>query len=280
MKLQQLAQSYHISRIKALSLVSKRKAAKSAFDLFCWPYTRMKYEPTGFVKKAEQLQMNFDGLKTTGYRWNKGGSKRIYIAHGFRSSAANFGHIAKRLVDKGYEVIAFDAPGHGKSDGKRITAIIYKNFIEQINKLYGPFDGYVCHSFGGLAVSFTVAEIPENESIKIALVAPASDTKALSEEFFRQMKVTDKKVQQYFFEEIETLGQHEIEWFTIKRSLETIKGKVLWIHDEGDKVTPVKDAHIVQQLNFPNVEFVFTEGLGHRKIYRDENVVKQIVDFL
>lgn len=280
MKLQQLAQSYYIGRIKTLSLVSKRKSAKYAFDIFCWPFTRMKYEhTTGYLKKAEQLQVEFDRLRLTGYRWNKGGSPKVYIAHGFRSSAANFTHFAKRFVEKGYEVVAFDAPGHGMSEGKRITAIIYKRFIEQVNKLYGPFDGYVCHSFGGLAVSFVVAEIAENESIKIALIAPASDTKALAEVFFSQMKIADKKVQQYFLEEIEALGKNKIEWFTIKRALETINGKVLWVHDEDDKVTPVKDAHIVQQMNFANVEFVFTNGLGHRKIYRDGRVVEQIVDF-
>lgn len=280
MKLQKLAQSYYISRIKALSLISKRKAAKFAFDIFCWPFTRMKYEPTGYLQNAEQLQMNFDGLKTIGYRWNKGGSKKIYIAHGFRSSAANFTHFAKKFLEKGYEVVAFDAPGHGLSEGKRITAIVYKRFIEQLNLLYGPFDGYVCHSFGGLAVSFAVAEMPGNDRIKIALVAPASDTKSLADEFIRQMKMADKKLQQYFFEEIENLGQNKIEWFTIKRSLETINGKVLWVHDEEDNITPVKDAHFVQGMNFPNVEFVFTNGLGHRKIYRDGSVVEQIVDFL
>lgn len=280
MKLQQLVQSYYIGRIKTLSLISKKGAAKFAFDLFCWPFTRMKYEPTGFLKNAEQLQLNFNGLVATGYRWNKEGALKIYIAHGFRSSAANFTHIVKKLVEKGFQVVAFDAPGHGRSDGKRITAIVYKNFVEQIDKLYGPFDGYVCHSFGGLAVSFAVAETPANEAIKVALIAPASDTKSLAEEFFLQMKIRDKKLQQYFFEEIERLGQNKMEWFTIKRSLETIKGKVLWIHDEDDKVTPVKDAHIVQQLNLPNVEFIFTTGLGHRKIYRDEKVVDKVVAFL
>jgi len=280
MKFQQLAQSYYIGKIKTLSLVSKRKAARFAFDFFCWPVTRMKYERTGYLKKAEMLQMNLDGLDTKGYRWNKGGHRKVYIAHGFRSSAANFTHIAKRLVDKGYEVVVFDAPGHGMSDGKRITAIIYKKFIERINKLFGPFDGYVCHSFGGLAVSLAVAEISDNESTRIALVAPASDIKSLSEMFFSQMKIADSKVRQYFFEEIEKIGQNKIEWFTIKRSLTTIKGKVLWIHDAGDKITPVKDAHIVQQLDFSNVNFIFTDGLGHRKIYRDERIVEQVVNFV
>ena len=280
MKLQQLAQSYYINRIRALSLLSKKKAAVYAFNLFCRPFFRVKYKPSGYLKNAEQLHLKYGGLNTTGFRWNKGGGRKIYIAHGFSSSAVNFGHFAKRLVEKGYEVVAFDAPAHGMSEGNMITAIIYKGFIEEINKQYGPFDGYLCHSFGGLAVSFAVAEMPENKSIKIALIAPASDTKSLSQMFFTQMKITDKKVQKYFFDQIETLGKNPIEWFSIKRCTASLHSAVLWVHDEGDRITPVADAHVVRNMNLPNIEFIFTNGLGHRKIYRDEKVVETVVRFL
>jgi len=36
----------------------------------------------------------------------------------------------------------------------------------------------------------------------------------------------------------------------------------------------------VKEANYPNVEFVITKGLGHRRIYRDNKVVKAIVEFL
>lgn len=280
MKLQQLAQSYYINRIRALSMVSRKKAARFAFDIFCWPFTRMKYETTGYLKNAEQLGLNFNGLKTIGYRWNKGGSRKLYIAHGFRSSSANFVHFAKKFVEQGFEVVAFDAPGHGMSEGKRITAIIYKNFVEQINSAYGPFDAYVCHSFGGLGVSFALAEIKTEVPVKVALIAPASDTRSLSEMFFKQMKITDRKLQDYFFEEIERLGKQPIEWFSIKRAMRTMNADVLWVHDQDDKVTPVNDAYIVQKESFQNIQFFFTKGLGHRKIYRDEKIVGRVVDFI
>ena len=280
MKLQQFIQSYYVHRIKALGHFSKKKAARYAFDIFCWPFTRVNYKPTEFLQQAEQLELAFEGLKTKGYRWNTGGAKKIYIAHGFRSSAVNFSHFAKRFIAKGYEVVAFDAPGHGLSEGNRITGIIYKRFIEAINKNYGPFDGYVTHSFGGLGAAFAVADMPENSTIKIALIAPASDTRSLSEIFFKEMKIRDAKVQRYFLEEIEKLGQNSIEWFSIKRCMNSIKGDVLWVHDKTDKVTPVEDAYVVERERFPNIRYIFTDGLGHRKIYRDEKVVQLVNEFL
>ena len=59
-----------------------------------------------------------------------------------------------------------------------------------------------------------------------------------------------------------------------------IQAKVLWVHDEDDDVTPLSDAMKVKAENYPNVEFVITKGLGHRRIYRDNKVTQLIVDFL
>ena len=62
--------------------------------------------------------------------------------------------------------------------------------------------------------------------------------------------------------------------------MNNIKASVLWIHDENDDITPLDDALKVKEDNHPNVEFMITKGLGHRKIYRDNTVVDAIVKFL
>ena len=78
---------------------------------------------------------------------------------------------------------------------------------------------------------------------------------------------------------VEKGGVHS-DWYSIARAMTKIKAKVLWFHDEDDDVTPLSDAIQVKEANYPNVEFVITKGLGHRRIYRDNEVVKAIVDFL
>ncbi|MFV0604949.1 MAG: alpha/beta hydrolase [Niabella sp.] len=280
MKVQQLVQNYYMCRFRLLTMFSKKAAADDAFKLFCSPVFKVKYQLSGYLQKAEPLQFAFGKIQTVGYRWNKGGAKKIYIAHGFRSSASNFVHIAKVLVAKGYEVVAFDAPAHGKSKGHTLTALEYKNFIGALDMQYGPFDGYVCHSFGGMAVSFLLAEKPEKEQMRIALIAPASDTKSLMTMFFTKMRITDKSVQKYFIEKIEQLAQKPIEWLTLKRAIPAIKGVVLWVHDMNDKVIPVADAYTVRDIDLKNIKFIFTKELGHRRIYRDEQIVTAVASFL
>jgi pimeloyl-ACP methyl ester carboxylesterase len=62
--------------------------------------------------------------------------------------------------------------------------------------------------------------------------------------------------------------------------LKNIQTEILWVHDEDDQVTPIRDALKVKAENYSNVQFVLTKGLGHSRIYRDPAVIGTIVDFL
>ncbi len=280
MKIQKLAQSYYIRRIRTLGLLSKKGAANLAFKIFCTPFNKTIYKPTPFVKKANELTLNLDGLVLKGYQWNKGAGRRILIVHGFGSASVNFVHVVRALISMNCEVIAFDAPGHGRSKGNTITVIQYRDMIRMILEKFGPVDGILGHSLGCMAAAFAVAEWPENQKINLVFIAAASDLSELTSIFFGQMKINDKQVRDYFIGKIEHLTGKPIEWFTIQRCLPFIKGQVLWIHDLNDKVTPVKDAMEAKELGMPNLNVTFTSGLGHRDIYRDEQVVAQAVDFL
>ncbi|WP_346238945.1 alpha/beta hydrolase [Niabella insulamsoli] len=279
MKIQNFVVSYFRNKIRLLTLFSKKRAAAEAFHVFCTPYFRMVYEARE-IENAEPLSFQFEGQAAVGYRWNKGADKKLLIAHGFRSASANFKHLANALAAKGYEVIAFDAPAHGKSGGKQLTAITYKMFIEAICRHFGDFDASLCHSFGGLAVSMNLAEDSGTTNSKTVLIAPAANSRQLIEAFFREMRITDLMVQQYFFAKIQQLSGRDVDWFSLERCAPQMGGQVFWVHDHDDKVTPIADAMRVKNMELPHFHFLFTENLGHRRIYRDPNVINAVVDFL
>ncbi len=43
---------------------------------------------------------------------------------------------------------------------------------------------------------------------------------------------------------------------------------------------PLSDLQTIIEKKYPNFEFYISEGLGHRRIYRDSAVSKKIIDFL
>lgn len=267
------------ARLQLLAAISKKRAGNEAFRVFCTPYFRMAYKDDLFGN-AERLSFRAGTANTVGYRWNKEGNKKLLIVHGFRSATVNFLHFVSPLIEKGYEIVTFDAPAHGLSEGKSLNAIEYKDFIAAVHRQFGPFDAFICHSFGGLAVSMNLAELPENSPIKTVLIAPAANSKQLIESFFKEMRIKSPLVQAYFYENIQRLSGKNIEWFSIARCAGNIKGPVLWIHDKDDTVTPVQDAFDIQQTQPVNFRFLFTSNLGHRRIYRDKDVVAAIINFL
>lgn len=276
---QRLAFSYFRTKFKLLSTISKKKAAKKAFELFCTPLRRnIKLLPKIF-EQAESLQFKLDGSFIQGWRWNHPAERKLLILHGYESSVTNFDKYIKPFIKKRYEVLAFDAPAHGRSGGKKITAPLFKKMIQEIHKKYGPVQSYMAHSFGGLAVSLALEEISHTSDYRLALIAPATETTTAVDSFFKFLKL-DTAVRIEFEKVIIKKAGVSSDWYSIRRAMKHIRAKVLWIQDEEDDITPMSDVLKVKEENYPNIEFVITKGLGHRRIYRDNKVVKSIVDFL
>ncbi|MBM3414879.1 MAG: alpha/beta fold hydrolase [Bacteroidetes bacterium] len=276
---QKLALSYIRTKFKFLSAISKKKAAERAFKLFCTPQKRNLRKPPKIFDEAEKLQLKINGLMIQGCRWNHPAGRKALILHGFESTVVNFDRYIRPLIRKGYEVLAFDAPAHGRSGGRQITAPFYKRTILEINKKFGPVQSYTAHSFGGLAVCLALEEISHTADYRLVLIAPVTETTTAIDTFFNFLKL-DPAIRSEFDKVIIKNGGVSPAWYSISRAMKHLRAKVLWLHDEDDDTTPIKDALKVKAENHPNIEFVITKGLGHRRIYRDSKVVKSIVDFL
>lgn len=276
---QKLAISYIRTKFRLLAAISKRKAAVSAFDLFCSPLRINKKKFPPVFLEAETLHFTLEGNIIRGWRWNKGGIKKVLIAHGYESTVLNFDRYIKPLIKKGYEVLAFDAPAHGRSGGKKINAPLYKKMILEINKQFGPLDAVMAHSFGGLAMALAMEEINHTPQHKMVLIAPATETTTAIDSFFRFLKL-DPGIRDEFERVIVQKGGVSSSWYSIRRAMKHIRASVLWVHDEDDDTTPLTDALKVKEDHHTNIHFLITSGLGHRRIYRDNKVSKAIIDFL
>lgn len=276
---QQLVLSYIRTKFKVLSALSKQKAAEKAFELFCTPQYRNRKKLPPVFEKAEKLNFHFEGYKIQGYRWNHFSEKKLLILHGFESSVINFERYIKPLTKAGFEVLAFDAPAHGRSSGKKINAVVYKDFILHIQKQYGPIQNFIAHSFGGLALSLASEEMKPDEKSKIVFIAPATETTTAINSFFRFLRL-DEAVRKRFNAIITKMsGGYSPEWFSIRRIAKNLKAEVLWLQDKDDQMTPLSDVEPIIMENYPNFKFIISEGLGHRRIYRDNDSHRSVIRF-
>lgn len=278
---QKLALRYIRAQINILSLASPRKAAIKAFRLFCTPQQRTSKKGAAFFEKGERLSFRHADHNIRGHRWLPGAppAKKVLIAHGFESASRHFEVYIAALVDKGYEVVAFDAPAHGASGGRRILLTDYISLLRVIEQNYGPFHSYMGHSLGGLALSLFLENSPHNKVTRLVLIAPAVETTVAVETFARLLHLSPEVVKE-MDEYVQEISGHHFAWYSLRRALHQVHAGILYVQDEDDRITPLQEALLVRQDGHRNIRFVFTKGLGHRKVYKDPEVMDRIVAFL
>jgi len=266
------------AKLNLLAAVSTRKAAELALEIFSTPYRKVKKKVPPIFEKAEGIGFTMNRKKVFGYRWNHPSPHKFLILHGFESSAFNFDRYVKPMIKKGYEVVAMDAPAHGRSEGKTINLIQYIQMIEESVERFGPFEAIMGHSFGGLAASLFLEKHPPKIKTRLAMIAPATETTTAMQSFFNMLQLNDA-VRAEFQKQVEAKTGFKPAHFSVSRVAPKLKAEILWAHDEGDDMTPWRDAEKVQQLQLPHIRFLVTKGLGHRRIYRDNQVSKSVIDF-
>jgi pimeloyl-ACP methyl ester carboxylesterase len=278
---QRVVIGYYKTKLRTIAMVSPRKAAEQAFQIFCTPYSRgVKQKEPPVFHKATRQEVVFEGMVTKGYQWKPehANGQKLLIVHGFSSYSYKFEKYVQPLLKDGFEVLAFDAPAHGLSEGKMINALIYKRFLQLLEEKHGPINGFIAHSLGGLAVALLAEDLPAEVPRKMVLIAPATETRSAIAGFYTMFRIKEN-VQTAFEELIEEMTGKSVDYFSVKRVVQSTRLPILWIHDTGDRICPYKDTVSVQSLQLPHLRFMVTEGLGHNKIYRDKQVLSAVFDF-
>lgn len=278
---QRLALTYYRTKIHTIGLVSPRKAAEMAFELFCTPRKpKKKLKEPPIFHKAEKLRLELGNISIAGFRFHsqQPNGKKILILHGFSSYSYKFEKYVSLFKKQGFEVVCFDAPAHGLSEGKIINALIYKDAILKIEANFGPFYGLMGHSLGGLAGALAFKEFNDQANRRLVMVAPAVRTQRAIEHFYTLLPVEEKirvAINQLFNE----ITQLPIEEISINHALKHIQSPILWIHDRDDKICIFDDVLSIMIEKPEHIRFVITEGLGHSRIYKEASTSNAIDHF-
>ena len=281
---------YLRTKFKTLGMVAPPIAGKLALNLFCTPYPKFKKRKAPAIfhqAKAIQVKVIGDGLHNNGssilngFEWKpaKSNGKTVLIAHGYASCAYKFEQYIQPLLKLGCNVLCFDAPGHGLSQGKYINILIYQQTIQQIIKDHGPVDYFIGHSLGAITLAMVAETMSHPMQHKFVLIAPATKTTSTFERYFNMMHF-NQGVRTAFLEELQKHTHEAVSYFEADRALQNYTGPVLWVHDQEDMVCPYKDLIDFQNKAPENIKFLITNGLGHNKVYKTQEVIDKIMSFL
>ncbi|MGV9005049.1 alpha/beta hydrolase [Flavobacterium sp.] len=263
---------------KLLGMVSPRLSIRFAAKLFITPI-RYKIPKREIYMEQNSIQSKLwipsINKEIVIYKYGQGKLKGILV-HGWSGRGTQLFKIADALVQIGFTTISFDAPAHGKSKGKTSQMAEFVSSIMEIEKQFGPFEFAIGHSLGGMAV---LNAINQKFPLKKAVIIGSGDVILdIIEDFVLKLALNKNiaiKLKAYFEEKYGEPMENYSSSFVAK----TIIQHILIIHDKNDEEVSVKAAFQINKA-LKNSELIITEGLGHRKVLGDKNIITQIIEFL
>ncbi len=247
---------------------------------YYWYKTHRFAEPrreTEMLKEARWETLESEGKKIQLYIWGEDHHPAVLLVHGWNGRAAQLGSFAMDLVEKGYRVIGFDAPAHGRTAGNSTNLPAISHVIQEIDQRYGTFHAAITHSFGGMCLLHAIDEGMQLD--KVTCIASPLDISGIVKYFSMMMKVKPEvvEIQKKLLEK--KFGKDVWEKFSIPEIAKTISTSGLLIHDQHDEDVPVDSAKLIAEA-WKNSEIVMTEKLGHRRILRDKKVIEKVTSFI
>lgn len=261
--------------LNATSLVAPKYAAKKALQLFATPRKGRYIKNKSVVTDTAVFKtLTHKGLDIATYHW-AGKGKTILLVHGWESNASRWGYVLQDLKAQNYNIVALDAPAHGRSGGTQFNAVLYSEFINRVSKEFLP-EVLIGHSVGGMASIFCM-ENHQLTSVKqlISLGAPA-DLKGVFARYKSMMRYNVKVSNGLDDIVLKHFGK-PVSYFSAANFTKTINAKGLIIHDKKDRIIPYKDAQLFNDC-YKNAALITTTGFGHSLI--DASLTPKIIAFI
>lgn len=261
-----------------LQFISTSAAAKYATQLFITPLKhRMPKREFHMDKETEQTRLFVPSIMKTIVIYRYGNSdKKILLAHGWSGRGTQLVKIADHFLKLGYEIISFDAPAHGKADGKTTSMPEFIASIHEIGKEFGPFEFAIGHSLGGMALLNAVREGFQTK--KLVSIGAADVITDIILHFTRTLTLKDA-VGEKMKAMLDRQFGRDINYASAHSAAKEVHIPTLIVHDEHDADVPVNCAYAIHN-ELPNGAIHITKHLGHRRILGKNEVIQKIEGFL
>lgn len=210
------------------------------------------------------------------YSWP--GDRRALLVHGWDASSLDFSVLVPLLARAGWGGFAYDAPAHGRSDGRTTDFLALGRVFNQVIADEGPFEAVICHSFGSVVALHNLAETGALPGAAIVSGGAPTSLKNAFEIFTEPLQLAPRVWAHLDRRITARLGRPSSE-FSITRVLRRMEGDVLLIHDHQDGMVPFEAARRLHQAA-RRADLVQTNGVGHRGWLKHEPTLERVVGFL
>lgn len=217
-------------------------------------------------------------------------NETIVCVHGWDGRGFNFYKFIPKFLDKGFRVLVPDFPKHGKTEGIECGCHVFGHSINTLIHYINAPVYILAHSLGnaGVCVNYGISDEVEKKSIKRYAGLSFFNHSLDIVKFYENMIGLSNRCHPYFFNECSKNLGFDFNKIAFGKIIREYNIPTLLIHDKNDKELVIenarKSAELLKYKNYVvNDEikpcFYESEGLGHRRILRDEKIVDRVVEF-
>lgn len=264
--------------IRLASQIAPRQVSNFAYKQLLNPQVhKLRDFELAVLAQAQKSRIDFQGFEIATYVW-PGGPRKILLIHGWEGQAGNFGDIIKALREANFTVYAFDAPSHGFSSKGKTSLFEFTDLVKYLIDHYKVKD-LISHSFGGVATTYGLSQLPEVEIDKYVLLTTPDRFTERIDDVSSQVGINET-VKQILKQRLQKETGYDPNILNVSDFVQSINVKdALIIHDKNDRVIPIDRARTVAK-RWPEAQMEEIEGTGHFRILREEKVINRVVQFM
>lgn len=270
---------------KVTQAVSSPLAAKMAWNWFLTPY------PFKIPKREVAMEERFGtpillkhpkGEHYPVYQIGDG-PKHLLLVHGWAGRFTQFHALVDALEEANpdllsqYSITGYNAVAHRGATGKTTMMPEIGECIHQISEEIGPIDVLVAHSIGCNAALYARHELGTEIRKQVLISPPGRISEMVG--IFCQLVGFNTKVMGKIIENLKTTHGEDFDGYSAVELAKTNDIPTLVFHDTDDHDTPVELGRAVGEA-MAHGRYIETTGLGHRRILRDPEVLKNVITFI
>ena len=204
------------------------------------------------------------------------GGPQILLVHGWSGRGSQLGAFIEPLVEAGYEVNWFDLPAHGQSSGEQSALVSARDAVQTVSEWLGGAHTVIAHSMGAAAT--TLAAARGAEIGRMVYLCPPDDISSFLDAVGQLLGLPESIVAgaRRWIEQSYALRFDEL---IPTRVAGDLTQPLLALHDPADREVRLAEVEGLVAA-WPGARLELVAGLGHRRILRDPEVIRQVVDFV
>ncbi|WP_437553115.1 alpha/beta hydrolase [Sorangium sp. So ce367] len=213
--------------------------------------------------------------------WSWGDGPTVLLVHGWEGRGSQLGAFVRPLVELGFRVVTFDAPGHGDGPSRSATLVELARAVTIAMDEAGPVHAIVAHSLGSAATTYALSRAASVRRAgapapRLVFIAPPLSAVRYTQHFAKLLGI-DEAVRRRMVARLEARYGVPLTDLDALSAAPRMNAPLFVVHDRDDREVSF-EAGAALADRWPGARLMSTRGLGHRRVLRAPEVIAEVVE--